>query len=92
MKTLSVLKSAVTALALSAFLVPAAFAADNEDVQTSNRSKNPVTGTVTDTREAKHKRTHRDGTVSESKTKDKTKYKTDGTVENKSEAEQIEEK
>lgn len=79
-KTLTTLITASVFFALSS---PMVFAAENENVETSDTSTNPITGTTTTTKEAKYKKTHPNGGVTERNAKHKTKVKTDGSVEHK---------
>ena len=68
-------------LALAFVATASVRAADNETQVTSDRSKNPITGTVTDTTTYKKKRKHRNGKTSERNVTKTTKYKTDGSVQ-----------
>lgn len=83
----------ITALAFGGALVAApVMAVDNETSITSDRSKNPITGTVKTTKRYKNKKTNPDGSVSEAHTTNTVKEKTDGSVDKKVEHESTEHK
>jgi len=57
--------------------------AENEAKSSVDRSRNPITGTVTVTKKSKQHHTARNGAEVKSEKKEVTKYKKDGTVEKK---------
>lgn len=73
----------LSAAALSLGLAVPAFAVDNatKTEVTSDRSKNPITGTVTDTKKYKKHRHNAHGQKEDVDVTEKVKTKTDGTVE-----------
>lgn len=74
-------------LVLGVMLAIPAIATDTENTKTTDSSKNPFTGTVTETTTTKKKLKNADGTVTKAETTDKKKIKKDGTVEKTHEAE-----
>lgn len=76
----------VCAMAL-AFSGHAVFADDNEVEVKSDKSENPITGTVTETKKYNSKHKNVDGSRTARKVRKVKKTKTDGTVEKKTETE-----
>ncbi len=62
-------------------------AADNELEVSSDRTKNPITGTVTETKKTRKKVKRADGKTATSEVTKVKKLKTDGTVEEKVDSE-----
>lgn len=62
---------------------PCVFAADDESSVSLNKTKNPLTGTVTETKKYKRKRVHRDGSKYSSDITAQKKVKKNGEVERK---------
>jgi hypothetical protein len=56
---------------------------EGETSVSSESSKNPITGTTTETKKFKKRVKHRDGKTGSVEVQEKTKTKTDGTVEQK---------
>lgn len=77
-----------TVLVLVGLVLPSSLnAADNEASVTSDKSTNPVTGTVTEKKKTKKKRKNADGSTSTAESSETVKTKTDGTVEKSAESE-----
>lgn len=71
----------ILALLTAGWLSVGAIAADNEYKETKDRSRNPITGTVTDKKTVKKKVTTASGDTSNTEITEKKKYKKDGSVE-----------
>jgi hypothetical protein len=67
--------------------VPAVFAADHEESETTDTSKNPFTGTVTETKEYKKTDKNADGSSAKYHVTNKKKTKSDGSVKKNTEVE-----
>lgn len=63
-----------------------ALAADNKVEVSSDTSKNPITGTVTETKKHEEKVKRADGKTAKVNVTEKVKHKTDGSVEQKVDA------
>jgi hypothetical protein len=88
MKNKSLRSGLLGLLATGAMVIgTSVLAVDNETKVSSDTTKNPITGTVTHTKEYKHKRKHADGKTSEEDVKQKTSVKSDGTVEKSTDTE-----
>lgn len=83
------LKAALTAaaLTLAAGSSTMLFADDQEVKKTEDTSKNPVTGTETNTKKEETKKTNADGSVTKTKKSKVTKHKKDGSTTQKTETE-----
>ena len=64
-----------------------AIANDSELKATTDTSRNPLTGTVTEKSTFKDKKAHADGSKTSKETSEKKKYKTDGSVDIKKKSE-----
>ena len=73
----------LSAAALSLGLSVPAFGADNSNTSdvSAERSRNPLTGTVTDTRKVKKHKQNRDGSRTDVNVTERVKTRTDGSQE-----------
>lgn len=84
MKNLKLIPALLLGVTLA---VPAVFADDHEESVTSDKSKNPFTGTVTETKEYKKSDKNADGSAAKHHVTKTKKTKSDGTVKKNTEVE-----
>lgn len=84
MKNLALIPAMLLSVTLA---VPAVFAADHEESATTDTSKNPFTGTVTETKEYRKTDKNADGSSAKHNVTKTKKTKSDGTVKKNTEVE-----